>query len=618
MGNNANMYSTNKINILCNKCPLIPIINITSTKEGTLIYEYRCPYFHMGYARLEEAILNNNSRKYGCKCDICKTKKENVPDGEKYKFCGVCQKFICDKCLKDHNEFHSNHIILPYSKINILCLYHGENYKFYCFTCLRSICPKCFGHKNHCFKPLNEIGQNENILKTLNYSFDEVYDFFNSITNSKYINYNWKNYNNYKKRNILLLNLVKNLYKIYIAKKETNSLNGEIIINLLNLSKFNFNSKMFYINPNLFFKSHLILKSKPVSSICSFTKTKASYKVGELTPVFFKDLNLNKDECNSMVISRMDFDLIAYNIGNILYFMKNEEKIYFKIDIKEKIKNYFQLKKHIVCIYSGNDFYFYKLIKLNPYIIQFSVQMPNISNAIQVYGCIYNDLYIINDKNYIYKIKQNKNELNSKCELSLDIDKSLSLKSNNKSRENNNKNKDDNSDILTLNNNRINNDNNDNNESDNSYGTKIIIKGIVYNFLVMIENNRIILRNKNSFLKNINYLEIQQNDFIIYNSHILLTNKNEIMFYSIPDFKIVSTVIVTESINSLLVPNKNMLLVIGESSIEQFELNTWKKISKLYGIKNFVLQGEFTLIGNTNELYLFSQGLIFKFKSISI
>ena len=171
---------------------------------------------------------------------------------------------------------------------------------------------------------------------------------------------------------------------------------------------------------------------------------------------------------------------------------------------------------------------------------------------------------------------------------------------------------------MTLNNNRINNDNNDNNESDNSYGTKIIIKGIVYNFLVMIENNRIILRNKNSFLKNINYLEIQQNDFIIYNSHILLTNKNEIMFYSIPDFKIVSTVIVTESINSLLVPNKNMLLVIGESSIEQFELNTWKKISKLYGIKNFVLQGEFTLIGNTNELYLFSQGLIFKFKSISI
>ena len=66
--------------------------------------------------------------------------------------------------------------------------------------------------------------------------------FFASLTNSKYINYDRKNYNNYEKKNITLLNLVKDLYKTYIEKKEANSLNGEIIINLLNLSKFNFNS----------------------------------------------------------------------------------------------------------------------------------------------------------------------------------------------------------------------------------------------------------------------------------------------------------------------------------------------------------------------------------------
>jgi len=83
MGNNANIYNTRKINILCNKCPLIPIINITSTKEGTLIIEYRCLYFHMGYIRLEEAFSDINNRKYGCKCVICKTKKESVADQEK-------------------------------------------------------------------------------------------------------------------------------------------------------------------------------------------------------------------------------------------------------------------------------------------------------------------------------------------------------------------------------------------------------------------------------------------------------------------------------------------------------------------------------------------------------
>ena len=109
---------------------------------------------------------------------VAKAKKESFADQEKYKFCRECHKFICDQCLIEHNRLYSNHITLDYSKINILCLYHGKKYKFYYFTCLRSICPKCFGHKNHCFKSLNEIGQNENILKTLNYSFDEVYDFF--------------------------------------------------------------------------------------------------------------------------------------------------------------------------------------------------------------------------------------------------------------------------------------------------------------------------------------------------------------------------------------------------------------------------------------------------------
>ena len=67
MGNNVNIDNTRKINILCNKCPLIPIINITSTKEGTLIIEYRCPYLQMGYFRLEEATLDINNRKYDCK-----------------------------------------------------------------------------------------------------------------------------------------------------------------------------------------------------------------------------------------------------------------------------------------------------------------------------------------------------------------------------------------------------------------------------------------------------------------------------------------------------------------------------------------------------------------------
>ncbi len=148
--------------------------------------------------------------------------------------------------------------------------------------------------------------------------------------------------------------------------------------------------------------------------------------MGELSPVFFKDLNINEDDYKSMAVSRMDYDLIAYNIGNRLHFMKNEEKIYFKVDIQEKIKNFFQLKKHIICICSEENIFFYKLIKLESYIIPFFVLVPQIGNIIQVYGFIYNALYIINDNN-IYKLKPNNCYPNSNYDFSLEIENFIKL-----------------------------------------------------------------------------------------------------------------------------------------------------------------------------------------------
>ena len=48
-----------------------------------------------------------------------------------------------------------------------------------------------------------------------------------------------ENYNIFEKRNITILNFIKDLYKIYLQKKEANTLNGEIIIDILHLLNFN-------------------------------------------------------------------------------------------------------------------------------------------------------------------------------------------------------------------------------------------------------------------------------------------------------------------------------------------------------------------------------------------
>ena len=58
-----------------------------------------------------------------------------------------------------------------------------------------------------------------------------------------------------------------------------------------------------------------------------------------------------------------------------------------------------------------------------------------------------------------------------------------------------------------------------------------------------------------------------------------------------------------------------MLLVIGDHSIEQLELNTWKRISKLSNSDILDFENrKMILIGNNNELYIFQNGEIYKFE----
>jgi hypothetical protein len=431
--------------------------------------------------------------------------------------------------------------------------------------------------------------------------------------------------------------------------------------------------------------------------MCSFTNTKASYKIGELTPVFFKDLNIDNND--SMIVLRMDYDLIAYNIGKILYFMKEEEKVYFNIEVQDEIKYFFQLKDHIVCICSEENLFFCKLMKIEPYIVSCSVLMPDINNITQVYGSVYKSLFIIDDEEYIYKLIPKNDGPNSGFDFSLQIENMVKIKQtiglfnvnklngnqNEESEENDensnnnynssdhsyssgneeNENKDNSegnqsasassrnsNNIMTLNkvkNNRSdfhNSNNNSDSQNENSSeevelivnklimfeetrksetkskrNDSYIIKGIVYDYLVLKELEYITVRNESNLFINkkmeLNFIEGTDYlyDFSIYNNHVLLPKKNNINFYTIPDFILVSKIQVNEKINSFLIPNKNMLLVIGDNSIEQFELNTWKRVSKLMNENLLIFPNEkMKIIGNSNELYLFENGIILKFE----
>ena len=79
------------------------------------------------------------------------------------KFCKECKIFLCEKCLTNHNELFSQHLLeeaIKQQKImtesNITCKKHIKEYTEYCKTCKSSLCPFCLNdqkiisnHKDH-------------------------------------------------------------------------------------------------------------------------------------------------------------------------------------------------------------------------------------------------------------------------------------------------------------------------------------------------------------------------------------------------------------------------------------------------------------------------------------
>ena len=72
---------------------------------------------------------------------------------------------------------------------------------------------------------------------------------------------------------------------------------------------------------------------------------------------------------------------------------------------------------------------------------------------------------------------------------------------------------------------------------------------------------------------------------------------------------------VCEQINYFVIPNKNTFLAVSDNFIEQLELNTWKKVSKvIYTDEILNYNKKPIIIGNNKELYIFQKDEIYRFE----
>lgn len=592
--------------ICCPKCPLTPIISISMDNNNNVICEYRCPFMHFGQVPFQQ-IFEDVENKHGTHCDKCqKTEQKDLV------YCGTCKQFFCPQCKISHDKEKDSHIVtIPLQKIKYTCLEHGKKFTSYCFTCLVSTCPDCNRHKNHCMKLFKEFAPDKEFIDNYNFYMKDFSNYLKSVGKRKSVNRNL--FDSFKNRSYDFYLFAKSLYENY----NSGNVNGEIIINLLNVVCFDYHADN--INDDgvciEYFKKHLILSNRPISDICTFSKTKSDYKIKDISFVPVKSYEEIK---RNERVKISPFGHVISTCEKIIYFDKAEKDSNFKIEMSENINFFNIINKNILCICAGTKIYFYELQNTAPFYFEYDkikyldkFTLP----VLDIIGDINANLYV-RTKDELLLVKRKVEGSND-----LFIFNKEELKDNNTivEEEIDDPNQEDRDRFdfdYMYNRNR--------NRNRNRIKIKKTVKtelcAIINNYLVSLESGVITLRNMET-LKIIHKLESRKHcNFKIFNGQIMVIDQKDIIFYSVPDFEIISKLTTAEKICSISFPNPKIMILVTEKTLEQYEANTWKRLSRNIG---FVIDKEnsgedLIILGAKKELFAYNKKKNTLFKGVKL
>lgn len=170
--------------LLCPNCGnQIPFINPTITEKNKIRFLIKCSCINRVMKWKLKHYLNkvaNLSKTSVHKC----SKLRHYKKGEKY--CALCQLWLCEDCLYNHNQSNPNHLLMDI-ELYLSCNQHKTSYSSYCKTCYLSICNLCDNeHQSHDKIEINDISLqyfendyiniNSNILynEQLNHIFNQL------------------------------------------------------------------------------------------------------------------------------------------------------------------------------------------------------------------------------------------------------------------------------------------------------------------------------------------------------------------------------------------------------------------------------------------------------------
>ena len=132
----------------CKKCYNVPEVILKDNKYIIIT----CPNCNIIDNENLENISNYSSKWISNEisnfCDCDSKHKEKIPS---FIYCRECNIFLCQKCLKYHNEKNNNHDLVKLKDLKIgFCNQHNKKFLYYCNNCNSELCEMCKTvHNNH-------------------------------------------------------------------------------------------------------------------------------------------------------------------------------------------------------------------------------------------------------------------------------------------------------------------------------------------------------------------------------------------------------------------------------------------------------------------------------------
>ena len=264
------------------------------------------------------------------------------------KYCYDCEKFLCNECIKEHNNtFEQAHIFLDQKiQSNIYCKKEGHNgYKFnkYCTICEQYICPKCKCEHESQYYYLNDpnvdkkvkkisekILKSEEIIET---EEKELNIFLEKINNrSETLK---KMFENYKERNLKVISVYKLLIDNFNKIKYLNNFNLEnnIILN----DNFDFNLSSSEISLKFKYEDNVCLSSL-YNKLCNFYLNK-NYIITKYHPEYI----ITKKFCNRKIQK-----VICINDEKFIFIFEKGNSFFFLFKTEKNIFNFEEIRFNVI------------------------------------------------------------------------------------------------------------------------------------------------------------------------------------------------------------------------------------------------------------------------------